>query len=68
MDVKTFVDYQMQVAFGPDALKNRQAGLCIECGQPALEKCYSEAGRREVRISGICEICFDNLFLGVENG
>ncbi len=35
--------------------------LCIECKEPALEKCYSEDGRKEVRISGMCEKCFDEL-------
>lgn len=36
--------------------------LCIRCGRPAYEHCYSENGRREVGISGICEECFDELF------
>ena len=36
--------------------------LCIRCGRPAYEHCYSESGRREVGISGICEECFDELF------
>jgi hypothetical protein len=33
-------------------------GLCVACGEPALAKCYSEAGRRQ--ISGMCEKCFDD--------
>lgn len=37
-------------------------GLCIECHQPALPRCYSEAGRREYSISGLCERCFDSTF------
>lgn len=36
--------------------------LCIRCGRPAYEHCYSERGRREVGICGICEECFDELF------
>ena len=36
-------------------------GLCINCHEPALKKCYSEAGRREYSISGMCEKCFDAL-------
>jgi hypothetical protein len=35
---------------------------CIECGEDAYANCYSEAGRREVDISGLCEKCFDALF------
>jgi hypothetical protein len=34
-------------------------GICIDCGQPALPNCYSEAGREEYMISGLCEKCFD---------
>lgn len=37
-------------------------GICINCKEPALPKCYSEAGRREYGISGMCEKCFDTLF------
>ena len=36
--------------------------VCWKCGRPALEHCYSNAGRREVFISGICEECFDKMF------
>jgi len=36
--------------------------LCISCKEPALKNCYSEAGIREVHISGMCEKCFDALF------
>ena len=38
------------------------AGVCVQCREPALPKCYSDAGRREYGISGMCEECFDNLF------
>lgn len=37
-------------------------GICVSCKEPALPKCYSEAGRREYRISGMCERCFDSAF------
>ena len=33
--------------------------LCIVCGKPAIENCYSDAGLREVEITGMCEKCFD---------
>jgi len=41
-------------------------GICVECKEPALPKCYSEAGRREYRISGMCEKCFDAAFADEE--
>ena len=40
----------------------KRDGLCVSCGEPALRKCYSEAGRREYSISGMCEKCFDAMF------
>lgn len=48
--------------FGEDAVFNMEAGLCIACKEPALAKCYSDAGRREVAISGLCEVCWDEMF------
>jgi len=38
------------------------SGLCIQCNQPAIPiRCYSEAGIKEFYISGLCEICFDEI-------
>lgn len=42
---------------------NKDDGLCIVCGQPALPRCYSEAGRKEYGISKMCEPCFDECTL-----
>ena len=36
-----------------------EKGICIQCKQFAIPKCYSKAGRKEYRISGLCEQCFD---------
>lgn len=36
--------------------------ICFQCGRVAKEHCYSEAGLREVEISGLCEECYDKLF------
>ncbi len=38
-----------------------ESGRCIDCGENALANCYSVAGRREYRISGLCEKCFDKM-------
>jgi hypothetical protein len=36
--------------------------LCRSCRQPFSDaNVYSEAGWLEVRISGLCEVCFDTL-------
>ena len=36
--------------------------ICYQCGRVAKEHCYTEAGLREVEISGLCEECYDKLF------
>jgi len=38
-------------------------GICIQCKEPAIPKCYSNAGLREYRISGLCEKCFNEITL-----
>ena len=43
-------------------------GVCIQCKEPALEKCYSEAGRKEYKMSGLCEPCFDGITKEPEEG
>ena len=35
-------------------------GVCVACKKPPVF--YSEAGRREYRISALCEPCFDKMF------
>lgn len=37
-------------------------GICFHCGQPAWPRCSTLAGKREFAISGMCEICFDEMF------
>ena len=36
--------------------------ICYQCGRVAKEHCRTEAGLREVEISGLCEECYDKLF------
>ena len=36
--------------------------ICYQCGRVAKEHCHTEAGLREVEISGLCEECYDKLF------
>lgn len=36
--------------------------ICYQCGRVAKEHCYTEAGLREVEISGTCEECFNKMF------
>jgi len=47
--------------YGQTTQSAQATGLCIQCHKPAMENCYSEAGRREYLISGLCEKCFDEI-------
>ena len=35
--------------------------ICINCKDPALPKCHSEAGIEDYVRSGLCEECFDEI-------
>ena len=48
--------------YGIGLIEATKQGICVQCKEPALPKCYSAAGRREYAISGMCEQCFDAMF------
>lgn len=62
MDLQEFKDKLSITATGQTAVQAQATGLCIACKEPALPKCYSDAGIREYHISGMCEKCFDDAF------
>jgi hypothetical protein len=67
--MKTLQDFKDQMAkdlYGWTKAEATAQGLCIQCHLPALENCYSEAGRKEYGISGLCERCFDGITKGKE--
>lgn len=64
MSLKDFQDQVAKSIYGKTKDEAVSSGLCIDCGKPALENCYSEAGRKEFLISGLCEKCFDSLMEG----
>lgn len=47
--------------FGISREEALSTGICVQCRQPAMQNCYSPAGRREYAISGLCEKCFDEI-------
>jgi hypothetical protein len=61
-ELEQLKDELAKSAFGVTKKEVQDKGICINCKQPALPKCHSEAGKREYRISGMCEECFDKLF------
>jgi len=63
----TLQNFKDTIAKGLYKLTVREAHadeICIQCREPALSKCYSDAGIREYTISGLCEQCFDGIFGG----
>ena len=36
--------------------------ICYQCGRVAKDHCHTEAGLREVEISGLYEECFNEIF------
>jgi hypothetical protein len=48
--------------------KSLESGKCISCATGFSDKnCPTEAARREAKISGICGICFEKIFVEEEN-
>ena len=61
MKMEEFADEIAKSLYGKTRKEAVESGNCIQCNQPALQNCYSEAGRREFAISGLCEKCFDQI-------
>jgi hypothetical protein len=37
---------------------------CVKCQKPVEKRIHSNAGWREYKISGLCEVCYDEIFAG----
>ena len=61
VNLRAFKDAAARAAHGMTVAEAHAAGVCLRCRKPPTF--YSEAGRREYRISGLCEPCFDALVL-----
>jgi hypothetical protein len=66
MNLESIKDILSKEVFGVSRSEAQQKGLCVQCKEPALPKCYSEAGVKEYSISGLCEKCFDEIMGGDE--
>jgi hypothetical protein len=63
VSLQDFKDSFSRNLFGKTVKEATSTGTCINCEKNAMENCYSEAGRREYYISGLCEKCFDKIVL-----
>lgn len=59
--LQKFKDFVTKSIYGLTTAEAHESGTCIQCREKALPKCYSEAGRKEYYISGLCEECFDKI-------
>lgn len=59
--LQNFKDKLAKDTFGMTKADAVAKDICIDCKEPALPKCYSDAGKREYKISGLCEECFDKI-------
>jgi hypothetical protein len=62
MNLQTFKDNLAKAIYDQTTNEAQSTGLCIQCKEQALPKCYSEMGKREYYISGLCGECFDEIF------
>lgn len=50
--------------FGVNVVEYIQKGICICCNKPdALSRCHSPEGEKDFNMMGICEECYDHMFL-----
>ena len=61
-DLQDFKDNLAKELYSITAKEARSRGICVQCKEPALPKCYSDAGIREYQLSGLCEKCFDEIY------
>ena len=59
--LQNFKDHMAKELFGQTKDEATEFGTCIRCNEFALPNCYSDAGRKEYKISGLCEKCFDKM-------
>jgi len=58
---KYFKNRLSKALYGMETDDAISKNLCVRCKQPAYKNIYSEAGKREFKISGLCERCFDEV-------
>ncbi len=61
MNLQEFKDEYSRYCYGMTKEEAHRDGVCIHCQLDWEPRTYSSAGRREYKISGLCEQCWDEL-------
>jgi hypothetical protein len=59
--IKALMDQQSRATFGRSVSEALDGGVCVKCGLDHVSRCTTDAGKREYWISGLCEICWDEI-------
>lgn len=59
--MNSLIDQRALDTFGMTAAEAIERGVCIRCKNSAAERIYSIIGKEEYKISGLCELCFDEI-------
>lgn len=60
--IEDLLDILAEDAFGRTRTEAIEQDICVDCGNDAREF-NSERARREYAISGLCQVCQDEIFL-----
>jgi len=63
-DMQEFLNSTSVATFGTSIEAALKQGICVQCKQEALARRKSEAGKTEYGISGLCEVCWDDIVGG----
>lgn len=61
MSLQKFKDGLAKELYGKTVVEANLNGNCIQCNENAMANCYSDDGRKEFYILGLCEKCFDEI-------
>ena len=64
-EMNNFLDDLTGAAFGRTRSAAQAGAVCVSCGLPATEF-RDDLSRREYKISGLCQVCQDEVFTSLD--